>query len=242
LRTDLPSRSANRLLAALPQVDYERIMAHLHPVSLTIKQLLYEPEAPIDHVYFPLNSIVSEIVRMKNGDAVEVATVGNEGVVGIPALLGLDRTPLFTFTQIAGNALRIRTDDMKDEMERGGSVLKIVLRYTEALFIQVAMGSACSRLHLVPQRCARWILMTHDRVGQDEFTLTQEFLCQMLGVRRATVSEAASALQEDDIIRYSRGKMSIVNRAKLEELSCECYGVIQSAYRKLLNPQEDSSQ
>ncbi len=240
LNADVAPAPQNQLLAALPSIDYQRILMHLYPVSLTIKQLLYEENSPIDHVYFPLSCVASQVVKMQNGDSVEIATIGSEGLVGLPAVLGDDQTPLTVFVQIEGQALRMRTSDMQEEMARAGPLLKIVLRYTEALFIQVAQGSACSRLHLVQQRCARWILATHDRIGRDEFTLTQEFLCQMLGVRRATVSEAASSLQEAGLIRYSRGKMTIVDREKLKKFSCECYGVIQTAYQRLLDPAQQS--
>ncbi len=219
-------KSANRVLAALPAAEYERVWPRLERVPLIVKQIVYEQNAPIEYVYFPFDSVVSEIARMENGAITEVTTIGREGMLGLPLFLDTDRTPLAAFVQVAGQAARMEANDFRAEMKRGGPLRKILLRYTQGLLVQIAQSGACNHLHSPQQRCARWLLMTHDRVGRDEFMLTQEFLCQMLGVRRATVSETASALQQDGLIRYSRGRINIVDRGGLEAVSCECYGVI----------------
>lgn len=223
-------RRENRLVAALPDDDVRRL--RLEPVSLSLKQPLYEQNRPIEHVYFPTTAIISQVARMSNGAVAEVATIGREGFVGLPVFLGTDRTVLTAFAQVAGEALRTTADHFRVEVQREGPLPKILLRYTESLLVQIAQGSACSQLHPVQQRCARWLLTTQDRVGTDEFRLTHEFLCQMLAVRRATVSEVASTLQRAGLIRYSRGKMTVVNRPGLEAAACECYGVIRAEYER----------
>lgn len=170
---------------------------------------------------------------MKNGQITEVTTIGKEGMVGVPVFLETDRTPLAAFAQIAGEAMRMKAQQLRAEIKRDGPVVKRLLRYTQGLMVQIAQSGACNQLHSPRQRCARWLLMTHDRVGRDEFNLTQEFLCQMLGVRRATVSEIASSLQQAGVIRYSRGRITIVNRRGLEAASCECYAVICAAHDRV---------
>lgn len=220
-----PSR-ANRILRALPATEYKRLSPCLETVPLTVRQVIYEQNAPIEYVYFPIDSVVSEVAKMKNGALAEVTTIGKEGMVGMPVFLEIDRTSLAAFTQVAGQAARMKANDFRAEMKRRGPLRKILLRYTQGLLVQIAQSGACNHLHSPRQRCARWLLMTHDRVGRDEFMLTQEFLGQMLGVRRATVSEIASALQQDGSILYSRGRITVVDRRGLEAASCECYGVI----------------
>lgn len=220
----------NRLLAALPGRDYKRIAGGLETVSLTLKQVLYDRSSPAKFVYFPLNAIVSLVARMSNGDIIEVATIGKEGMVGLPLFLRADNTALAAFVQIEGQALRLKAKDFRAELKRHSRFTDVLFRYTQAFLVQIAQAGACSQLHTVQQRCARWLLMCNERVGSDEFMLTQEFLCQMLGVRRATVSEVASALQEAGLLRYTRGRMTILNRAALEDISCECYRVIRSEY------------
>ncbi|MCU1293569.1 MAG: transcriptional regulator, Crp/Fnr family [Bryobacterales bacterium] len=224
----------NKLLAALSEHELQRLMPLLTRVSLAMKQVVYRQNELIDYVYFPATTIVSSVATMEDGSVMEVATVGNEGMVGLPIFLRTDRTTLSAYSQVVGDAYRMTADDLRAEVQRGGPLVNILLRYTEALLIQIAQGSACNQLHTIRQRCARWLLMTHDRVGEATFAITQEFLCQMLAVRRATVSEIASSLQEAGLIRYSRGKMTITDRQGLQAASCECYNVIRLEYERAL--------
>lgn len=228
--TDAFSRpDANRLLAALPPAEAARLAGLLEPVALEFKHLLYEPGQPIAHVYFPLTAVCSLLVEMQDGRAVEVGTVGNEGMAGLPVFLGATSTPGRAIVQIPGAALRMPAAALVDTALRGdGALYQALQRYTQALFVQTAQGAACNRLHTQEQRFCRWMLMTHDRVGGDSFPLTHEFIAQMLGVRRATVSEVAAAVQAVGLIRYHRGAMTIRDRAGLEAASCECYAVIRA--------------
>jgi CRP-like cAMP-binding protein len=228
-------RVGNRLLATLPRSEYQRIAPRLEAVSLNLKQVIYDRSTPVKFVYFPINSVVSLVARMTNGDMIEVATIGKEGMVGLPVFLRMDRTQLAAFAQIQGQALRMKATDFRHEVERNGSLAMVLFRYTQAFLVQVAQAGACNQLHNVQQRCARWLLMSHERVGRDEFMLTQEFLCQMLSVRRATVSQVASALQDAGLIRYTRGRMIILDRVGLEAVSCECYQVIRSEYERVFS-------
>lgn len=225
---------ANRLLAVLPGEVYERIARDLEQVSLVIRQALYLPNEPIPFVYFPCSGVMSLVTVLDDGTVVEVATVGNEGMVGVPVLLGTERIPGQAFTQIPGEALRIETEAFRLAVRQNGALLDLLHRYTQALFNQVAQTAACNRGHVVEQRCARWLLQTHDRVGSDHFLLTQEFLSQMLGARRASVGSVASRLQSAGLIRYSRGRITILDRAGLETLSCGCYRVIKREFDRLL--------
>ena len=209
-------------------------MPMLSLISVTMKQVVYQQNEIIEYVYFPTTTIMSQIVTMQSGSIIEVATIGSEGMVGLPVFLRTDRTALSVYAQVIGDAYRMAAADLRAEVQRGGPLINILLRYAEAVLVQIAQGSACNQLHTVRQRCARWLLMTHDRVGGATFAITQEFLCQMLAVRRATVSEIASSLQEAGLIRYSRGKMTILDRKGLEAASCECYKVIRLEYERAL--------
>jgi len=232
-REPLPRR-VNQLLAALPDDDYQRLQSFLEDVPLALKQVLFEKQAPIEYVYFPIDCIISLVIKMENGEMVEVGTVGDEGAVGVPLVFEGSRSPFTAFAQVPGRALRMRAQDLFAALEQNGPLANLMRRYAEAFLGQVAQGGACNQLHSVAQRCARWLLLTQDRLHTDEFPLTQEFLCQMLGVRRATVSEIASAFQKAGYIRYHRGWMTIVDRRGLEATSCECYRVIQGEYQRLL--------
>ncbi len=191
----------------------------------------------IDEVYFPLSCVLSTVAEGASGEVVEVATVGREGMSGISVYLGVSSASnLETFAQIRGEALSMRARDFQAHLERETRLVQIMGCYTQAMFTQISQASACNRMHPAQERCARWLLMTHDRVMQDQFELTHEFLAQMLGVRRATVSEIAGALQDAGIIRYARGTMTILDRAALEERSCECYRIIRDEYARLLSP------
>jgi len=229
----------NRLLSLLPPDELDRLLPRLERVSVSMKQIIYQREGPIEYVYFPVDTIMSQIATMQDGTVVEVATIGREGMVGLPVFLRAKRTTLSGFAQVMGDAYRMKAEDLLAEVQRGGPLVNILLRYTQALTVQIAQGSACAQLHSVSQRCARWLLMTHDRVGADSYQITQEFLCQMLSVRRATVSEVASSLQQAGFIQYSRGKMTITNRQGLEGAACECYNAIRREYE---NATEDLKQ
>jgi CRP-like cAMP-binding protein len=223
----------NRLLDALPDEELERLRPHLESVSLGLKDVLVEPDEPIEHVYFPINGACSMIATMKDGQEVEVGTIGNEGMLGLPVFLERETVPLRTISQVPGEAVRMRSEALRREVRPGDRLHRLLHRYTEATLVFAAQSSACNRLHSVEQRASRWLLHTHDRVGKDEFPLTQVFLALMLGVRRASVSEVASALQKQGSISYNRGLIKILDRPGLEAKSCECYDVIRAEFNRL---------
>lgn len=223
----------NKLLAALPQEEYQRLLPNLEEIYLDFKQPLYKPNELIQHVHFPQNAVVSLLNVMEDGREVEVAVAGREGMVGLPLFLGADQIPGLAFAQVPGDAVRMQAEVFKDEVNQSPSLRNLLLRYTQALFNQIAQSAACNRLHSMEERCCRWLLLTQDRVGSDQFPLTQEFLAQMLGVRRASVNIVATTLQQAGLIRYSRGKMEILDRQGLEDTSCECYGIIEREFNRL---------
>ena len=225
---------ANRLLALLPAKDYERLRPHLQRVPLEYRQSLYRAHKPIGFVYFIETGVGSLVNTMANGDAAEVGTIGNEGVVGLPLVLGDDRAPTSVYVQVPGAGLRMRAPLFKKELARSASMRTVMLRYAHAFFNQVAQSAACNHFHPIQQRCCRWLLMTHDRMNSDEFLLTQEFLAMMLGVQRTGVTVAAGALQRAGLIRYKRGNVTILDRRGLERRSCECYGVSKKEFDRLL--------
>ena len=235
-------RPRNRILASLPHAEYARVAPRLERVVLELRQLLFDVDRPIEHVYFPENSVGSVVNVMTDGSAVETATIGNEGMVGLPVFHGVDRTTAQAFCQIPGEALRMEARAFKAELQHTRGALTAILgRYTEALFTQVAQSSACNRLHPMRQRCARWLLMTHDRVGGDTFPITHRFLSQMLGVRRATVTRAAGSLQKAGLIDYRMGTTRVIDRAGLEAASCECYAIIRREFDRLLERRDAPS-
>jgi CRP-like cAMP-binding protein len=205
----------------------------LELVSLGLRHVLYEPDVPIEYVYFPIDGVMSMLTLLENDIEVEVGTVGNEGMIGLPVFLGSEITPGRALAQVPGQAYRLPAAVFKDLARKPSWFTAVLHRYTQALMIQISQGTGCNRIHSNHQRCARWLLQTHDRVGRDEFQLTQEFLAQMLGVRRATVSEVAVQFQADGIIEYSRGIIRIRDRARLEAASCICYGVIRKEYDRM---------
>jgi CRP-like cAMP-binding protein len=225
---------SNHLLAALPQEEYERLLPNLEPVSLSIKQSLYEPNEPIDYAYFINSGATSLLNLMQDGQTIEAATVGKEGMVGVPLLLGTTQIPLQVIVQIPGDGLRMKTDVFKAQVSWGCPLHTLLLRYMQTLMNQISQTSACNRLHSVEARCCRWLLMTHDRMESDSFPLTQEFLSYMLGVRRASVSEVAATLQKSGLINYHRGQITIRDRKGLEAASCECYQSTQQEFKRLL--------
>jgi CRP-like cAMP-binding protein len=231
---DLSPHIENRLLAALPTVDYQRLLPHLEKVSLKLKQVLYEAGDVIDYVYFPNKALISLVSRMKNGTSAEVGMVGCEGMVSPSVLMGVNTMPYQAIVQGSDSAMKLHAATLKEEFNRGGPLQTLLLRYTQALHIQVSQTAACNRLHSLDERLARWLLMTHDRVQSDRMELTQEFLSTMLGVERSGVTIAAITLQEADLIKYSRGKITVLDRTELERASCECYSRVKSIFEELL--------
>lgn len=225
--------TGNRLLDALPSEELERLRPDLEPVSLGLKDVLIESDGPIGHVWFPVDSVCSVVATMADGQQVEVGTIGNEGMVGLPVFLGRNSVPLSTFCQVPGEAVKMRSEALRTEVKPGDKLHNLLQRFTEATFIFASQSSACNRLHSVEQRASRWLLHTHDRLGSDEFLLTQEFLAQMLGVRRASVSKVASELQREGLVSYSRGKVTVTDRTGLEGKSCECYAIIREEFDRL---------
>ncbi|HEY0336823.1 MAG TPA: Crp/Fnr family transcriptional regulator [Burkholderiales bacterium] len=224
----------NRLLALLPQQEHDRLGRTMERVDLKLKDVLFESGKPISHVFFPLRGVVSLIVTMENGQIAEVATTGNEGMIGLPLLLGAESITATAFAQVPGNALRMPAHVFVTEIKQSGVFPDVLRRYCQCFMTQVLHSTACNRLHAVEQRLCRWILMCHDRVGGDALPLTQEFLAEMLGVRRASINFAASMLQNAGCIRYSRGVITVLNRAGLESASCECYAVVRREFERLL--------
>lgn len=225
----------NQLLAALPSEEYSRLDPYMEQVSLEFRQELYLPNQPIEHVYFINYGVASMLTVMTDGLAIEVATVGNEGMVGLPVFLGADRIPGECFMQVAGSGLRMEVDAFKIHVTVNSPLYNLLQRYTQALFNQIAQSAACNRLHSIEQRMCRWLLMTADRVETNTFSLTQEFLSTMLGVNRSTVSLNASILQRAGLINYTRGQITILDRLGLEDITCECYQVVNAEFKRLLN-------
>lgn len=224
----------NRLLSTLSRDLQIRLLPRMEKVSLTVRQALFEAEARIPEVYFPLSGVMSLVITLKGGETVEIATVGNEGMVGTPLFLGAERSPMRAFCQVAGQALKMRAETFQHCVSEHRELAEVVRCHTHGLLNQIAQTTACNHVHSVQQRLCRWLLMTHDRVGTDEFHLTQEFLAQMLGVRRPSVTVAAGMLQKEGLIRYQRGRIRIVDRAGLEARSCECYETVRQDIDRLL--------
>jgi CRP-like cAMP-binding protein len=225
----------NRLLAALPVEDYQRLAGSLEAISLQVKDRLYEPNQPIEYVYFPLSGMASILSVMGGGRLIEAAIVGNEGMVGLSIFLGADTSTSLGFYQITGEALRLRADLFRAEINQNGALMRIMQRYTHAHIAMLTQNTGCNSQHNIHQRCARWLLHTHDCVEGNEIGLTQEFLSQMLGVRRAGVSLVMQTLHQRGFIHYSRGKITIVDRPGLERVACECYGIITAEYGRMLD-------
>ena len=229
--TDPPQ---NRLLASLPQAEYERLQPDLESVDLTYRRVLYQANRPIEFVYFFETGVGSLVNTMRNGDASEVGTIGNEGVVGVPIVLGDKRAPTNVYVQVPGVGLRMKSEAFARAMNASPVLRMSLLHYVHAFFNQVAQSAACALHHPIEQRCCRWLLMTRDRMHSDEFLLTQEFLAMMLGVRRSGVSVAAGALQRAGIISYKRRSITILDMAELKRRSCECYEITKREFDRLL--------
>lgn len=225
--------SNNGVLAGLSRSEGARLARVVQKQYLDMKEVVFEPGHVIEHVYFPLEGMFSLVTVLKDGSSIEVASVGNEGMLEIAAFLGLDAYLWRGMSQIPGRALRMEANAFKEELARRGNLYRMMQRYTHALLLQVAQSAACNRLHSTEQRCCKWLLLTHDRVEGDEFPLTHEFLSQMLGVRRAGVTEVAGNLQRAGFIGYRRGTLRILDRRGLEAASCECYETIRKEFDRL---------
>ena len=225
-RTGDSEQSPNRLLAALPVEDYRRVAATLTSLPLKLKRILYKPGDVVDAVYFPGGGFVSVVTMLANGDMVEVATIGREGVVGISAINAGYREPSLTMVQMeTEHCVKMPASAFRREMDRRGALFEIVTRFTHGLLGSSMQSTACNAVHLIEQRLARWLLTAHDRVGADQFPLTQEFVAMMLGAARPTVTIVAGTLQRAGLITYKRGQIVVRDRNALEKASCECYAV-----------------
>lgn len=227
----------NRLLAALPEAARSRLHCGLRRAPVPRRQSLHEPGQPIQHVHFPLTAVISLVTVLRNGCTIEIASIGNEGMVGVHAALGAG--PLVNsraVVQIAGQTLFIDADRLRVEVDGDQRLRSLLLAYLQVLFAQVSQGVACNSLHAIEQRAAKWLLQTHDRVQGDTFLLTQEFLSQMLGVTRPSVTITARTLQQAGLIRYRRGEITMLDRAGLEEAACECYQATRETYERLIPP------
>ncbi len=231
----------NRLLGLLPTKDFERLLPHLQRITLEYRQSLYRASKPIEFVYFIESGVGSLVNTMANGDAAEVGTIGNEGIVGLPLLLGDTRAPTSVYVQVPGIGFRLKATSFSKELAQSASMRAVMLRYAHALFNQVAQSAACNHFHSLEQRCCRWLLMTRDRMQSDEFLLTQEFLAMMLGVQRTGVNVAAGALQRAGLIRYKRGHVTIIDRRAHIQRSCECYGVSKREFDRFLSKRESKT-
>jgi CRP-like cAMP-binding protein len=223
-------RPVNKILSALPQEEYEQLSPKLREVNFKIGEIIYQPEDPIDSVYFINRGIVSWLAALEDGNTVEAGVIGPEGVAGMAVVLGASSTPNQGLAQADLHVSRISSRDLLTEFRKGGELNRLILRFVHSMFTQVAQTAARNRLHTLDQRLARWLLLTHDRTIGDTFPLTQEFLSRMLGVRRAGVSVAANSLRQNGLIDYHRGDIRILDRGGLEDLSCECYEIVKQEY------------
>jgi len=224
----------NHLLDALPPGDFTRIAPHLELIPMRLGDVLYEPGTKLRHVYFPTTSIVSLLYVMEDGASAEIAIVGNEGVRGISLFMGGETTPSRAVVQSAGYGFRLKAQLLKNEFGRFGPMMHLLLRYTQALITQMAQTAVCNRHHSVDQQLCRWLLLSLDRLSSNELSMTQELIANMLGVRREGVTEAAGKLQDAGLIRYLRGRITVLDRPGVEARTCECYQVVRAEFDRLL--------
>jgi CRP-like cAMP-binding protein len=224
----------NHLVAALPTAEFERLAPHLELVAMRLGEVLYESGGKLSHVYFPTTAIVSLQYIMESGASAEIAGVGNEGILGISLFMGGETTPSRAVVQTAGHGYRLKAPLMMQEFNRAGLMLRLLLRYTQALITQMAQTAVCNRHHSVEQQLCRWLLLTLDRLPANELTMTQELIAGMLGVRREGITEAAGHLQQAGYIRYRRGHITVLDRPGLESRVCECYAVVKKEFDRLL--------
>lgn len=230
----------NHLLALLGKNEYERILPQLRPVTLSLGEVLYEAGGRPEYVFFPTGAVISLLYTMEDGATAEVGLTGNDGLVGIALFLGGDTTPNRAVVHVAGTAFKMKAKLLQEEFARGESFQRVLLRYTQALITQISQTAICNRLHSVEKRLCRWLLLSHDRVDSDELQMTQEFISNMLGGRRESVTVAAARLQEERLIRYSRGHITILDRRGLEAAACECYRIVKEEFERLLPSAERS--
>jgi CRP-like cAMP-binding protein len=226
----------NHILDALPPTERERVFPHLRLVTLPLGAVVYEAGDALRHIYFPTDSIVSLLYVLENGSSAEICVVGNDGVIGVSLFMGGETTTSRAIVQSAGSAYRLTGRRLKQEFERQGETMHILLRYTQALITQMAQTAVCNRHHTVDQQLARWLLLSIDRLSDNKLTMTQELIADMLGVRREGVTDAAGKLQKLGVITYSRGMIRVLDRPRLEKLSCECYSVVKKETDRLLPP------
>lgn len=231
---DLHHPRQNQLLSSLPKAEYERLAQHLELVHLSLGQVLHESGGALKYVYFPITAIVSILYVMEDGSSAEIAVVGNEGILGVSLFMGGETTPSRAVLQSEGYAYRLKAAYIKEEFNRAGVVLRLLLRYIQALITQMSQTAVCNRHHTVEQQLCRLMLLSLDRLQGDELIMTQELIANMLGVRREGVTEAAGKLQRALLINYSRGRIKVINRAGLEERVCECYKVVKMEFDRLL--------
>lgn len=224
----------NHLLAALPADVKQRLLTHLELVPLPLGDVLYESGDALHHVYFPTDAIVSLLYVMESGASAEISVVGNEGLIGVAVFMGGESTPSRAVVQSAGHAYRLAGQRLKDEFNRHGELLQLMLRYTQALITQMAQTAVCNRHHSIDQQLCRWLLLALDRLPGNQLNMTQELIANMLGVRREGVTDAAGKLQRVGVIEYSRGHITVLDRPRLERLSCECYAVVKKETDRLL--------
>ncbi len=235
MREQMEARQ-NQLLAALPLSLYHSLLPHLELVKMPLGKVLYESGVIMTNVYFPVDCIVSLLYVMQNGSSAEISVIGREGIVGISLFMGGESTPSRAIVQSAGHAFRLSSQRFKQAFEAHPEMLHLMLRYTQALLTQMAQTAVCNRHHSIDQQLCRWLLLSLDRLPSNRLVMTQELIANMLGVRREGVTEAAGKLQKLGVIAYSRGKITVLDRPKLEALSCECYGVVKRETDRLLPP------
>ncbi len=233
----LPDPKRNLLLAALPAAQWKRWSPHLEVLDLPLGHVLYEAGGTMKYVYFPSTAIVSLLYVMENGASGEIAVVGSEGLVGVSLFMGGGSTPSRGVVQSAGQGFRLKAELMKEEFDKGGPVMHLLLRYTQALITQMSQTAVCNRHHTLDKQLCRWLLMSLDRLQGNELVMTQELIANMLGVRREGVTEGALKLQKAGLISYSRGRISVLDRPGLEKRTCECYEVVKAEYDRLLPKQ-----
>ena len=230
-----PSPKQNHLLAALPAVDYARLLPDLELIAMPLGWAVYESGDQMSYLYFPTTSIISLLYVMENGSSAEIAITGNEGLVGISLFMGGESTPSRAVVQSAGHCYRLKANVLKREFALGGHLQFLALRFTQALITQMAQTAVCNRHHAIDQQLCRWLLLSLDRLSSNELTMTQELIANMLGVRREGVTEAAGKLQRAGMIRYSRGRITVLDRERLEQGACECYAVVKKEFDRLLS-------
>lgn len=225
----------NRVLAALPEKEYERLSTQLEPVELPNGEILFEPDDPISHLYFIDEGMASLVALTEEGQSIEVGVIGKEGVVGFQVIFGADTTQHRVMIQMPGTGLKVKTGGFKEELDKLSVLQNLLMRYNYAMLTQITQSVVCNRFHEIEERLARWLLICHDRAESDELPLTQEFIAIMLGTRRPGVNAAIGVLEKAELIRHARGKVIVTDRKGLEEVSCECYGIVKKEFNRVLS-------